>query len=133
MRRHVFGSSDLEYFKVHTFWEGHKILWNLHHRFDRYYIGQIYGGDMYFIMFDWLHEFSRVLFERSASFLSVFFEFKQIFWVFFLLVPPNQKPFWPKCISFSKNLLIEQCIKNQLFNSSSFWHLLTFWAKRILR
>ena len=31
--------------KVYIFWEGHKILWNLHHRFDRYYIGQIYGGD----------------------------------------------------------------------------------------
>ena len=31
--------------KVHIFWEGHKILKNLHRRFDRYYIGQIYGGD----------------------------------------------------------------------------------------
>ena len=27
------------------FWEGHKILRNLHRRFDCYYIGQIYGGD----------------------------------------------------------------------------------------
>ena len=32
-------------FKVHIFWEGHKILQNLHYRFDRYYIGQIYDGD----------------------------------------------------------------------------------------
>ena len=31
--------------KVHIFWEGHKILRNIHYRFDRYYIGQIYGGD----------------------------------------------------------------------------------------
>ena len=31
--------------KVHIFWEGHKILQNLHGRFDLYYIGQIYGGD----------------------------------------------------------------------------------------
>ena len=31
--------------KVHIFWEGHKILRNLHRRFDRYYIGQIYNGD----------------------------------------------------------------------------------------
>ena len=31
--------------KVHIFWEGHKILRNLHRRFDRYYEGQIYGGD----------------------------------------------------------------------------------------
>ena len=31
--------------KVHIFWEGHKILQNLHCRFDRYYIGQIYGED----------------------------------------------------------------------------------------
>ena len=32
-------------FKVHIFWESHKIFRNLHPRFDRYYIGQIYGGD----------------------------------------------------------------------------------------
>ena len=32
-------------YKVHIFWEGHKILRNLHRRFDRYYIGQIYDGD----------------------------------------------------------------------------------------
>ena len=31
--------------KLHIFWEGHKILRNLHCRFDCYYIGQIYGGD----------------------------------------------------------------------------------------
>ena len=29
--------------KLDIFWEGHKILRNLHRRFDRYYIGQIYG------------------------------------------------------------------------------------------
>ena len=28
--------------KVHIFWEDHKILKNLHRKFDRYYIGQIY-------------------------------------------------------------------------------------------
>ena len=27
------------------FWEGHEILRNLHRRFDRYYLVQIYGGD----------------------------------------------------------------------------------------
>ena len=32
-------------FKVHTFWEGRKILRNLHDRFVHYYIGQIYDGD----------------------------------------------------------------------------------------
>ena len=31
--------------KVHIFREGHKILQNLHRRFDCYYIGQIEGGD----------------------------------------------------------------------------------------
>ena len=30
--------------KFYIFWEGHKILRNLHRRFDPYYIGQIYGG-----------------------------------------------------------------------------------------
>ena len=32
-------------FKVKIFLKGHKISRNLHGRFDRYYIGQIYGGD----------------------------------------------------------------------------------------
>ena len=31
--------------KVHVFWEGLKILQNLHCRFDRYDMGQIEGGD----------------------------------------------------------------------------------------
>ena len=31
--------------KVHIFWEGHKILRNLHQLFDCQYIGQIIGGD----------------------------------------------------------------------------------------
>ena len=33
------------WFKVHIFWEGHKILQNLHRRFDWHYIGQINSGD----------------------------------------------------------------------------------------
>ena len=32
--------------KVHIFWEGHKILQNLHQLFDWQYIGQIIGGDL---------------------------------------------------------------------------------------
>ena len=31
--------------KVHIFWEGHKILWNLHQLFEWQYIEQIIGGD----------------------------------------------------------------------------------------
>ena len=31
--------------KVHIFWEGHKILQNLHRRCDWHYIGQIFSGD----------------------------------------------------------------------------------------
>ena len=39
--------STLDLHKVHIFLEGHKILRNLHRRlrFDRYYLGQIYGAD----------------------------------------------------------------------------------------
>ena len=37
--------NNIEKDKVHIFWEGHTILQNLYRRFDRYYIGQIYGGD----------------------------------------------------------------------------------------
>ena len=33
-------------FKVHIFWEGHKILRNFHQLFDWQYIGQIIGGDL---------------------------------------------------------------------------------------
>ena len=32
--------------KVHIFWEGHKILWNLHLTFDWHYIGQKLGEDL---------------------------------------------------------------------------------------
>ena len=31
--------------KVHIFWEGHKILKNLHQLFDWQYVGQIIDGD----------------------------------------------------------------------------------------
>ena len=34
-----------EIYKVHIFWEGHKILQNLHRRFEWHYIRQIYGRD----------------------------------------------------------------------------------------
>ena len=40
-----FETCSFQMTKVHIFWEGHKILQNLHHRFDRYNIGQVYGGD----------------------------------------------------------------------------------------
>ena len=36
---------DLTTFKVHIFWEGHKILRNLHRRFVLCSVSQIYGGD----------------------------------------------------------------------------------------
>ena len=34
-----------QYFKVHIFWKGHKILWNLPLTFDWHYIGQKLGED----------------------------------------------------------------------------------------
>ena len=36
-------SNDFD--KVHIFWEGHKILRNLHQSFYWQYVGQIIGGD----------------------------------------------------------------------------------------
>jgi hypothetical protein len=39
-------TSLLPNLKVRIFWEGHKILWNLHQIFDWQYIGQIYVGDL---------------------------------------------------------------------------------------
>ena len=38
-----FAQND-KFSKVHIFWEGYKILQNLHRRYDWHYIGQIYGG-----------------------------------------------------------------------------------------
>ena len=37
--------SDHTYIKVYIFWEGHKILRNIHQLFKWPYIGQIIGGD----------------------------------------------------------------------------------------
>ena len=38
--------------KVLIFWEGHKILWNLHQLFDWQYIGQIISGDIVYVPCD---------------------------------------------------------------------------------
>ena len=35
----------IQFCKLHIFWEAHKILRNLHRRFDWHYIGQIYVGN----------------------------------------------------------------------------------------
>ena len=37
--------TNLQQIKVHIFWEGDKILWNLHDRFVLFSASQIYGGD----------------------------------------------------------------------------------------
>ena len=41
--------------KIHVFWEGSKILQNLHRRFDRYNIEQIYRGDFANLIVAWKH------------------------------------------------------------------------------
>ena len=50
MEWNIFRRRNLFFFylcilKVHIIWEGLKILQYLHHRFDHYYIGQIFCGD----------------------------------------------------------------------------------------
>ena len=47
--------------KVHIFWEGQKILLNLHRKFDCYYIGQIYGGEIL-----WLSQNIWTLIEKKT-------------------------------------------------------------------
>ena len=44
-RKDIFGAKICIARKVHIFWEGHRILRNLHRRFDWHYIRQIYGGN----------------------------------------------------------------------------------------
>ena len=41
----LFKRSGVAHCKVHIFWESHKIFRILHHRFDCYYTGQLYGED----------------------------------------------------------------------------------------
>ena len=64
--------------KVHIFWEGHKTLRNLHHRFDRNYIGQIYSGDFakncemwLFSLFFWNVAKSALLFKSPVTVLPI--------------------------------------------------------------
>ena len=55
-------------YEFHIFWEGYKILrnlGNLHRRFDRYYIGQIYSGDL-------LQKFAS--FSQYMNFNGLYFE-----------------------------------------------------------
>ena len=60
-------------FKVHIFWEGHKILRNLHPRFVLRSNGQIYIGDFANI---WtLHNFLKKRSLKQRSGLSNFFMF----------------------------------------------------------
>ena len=54
--------------KVHIFWEGHKILRNLHQLFDWQYIGQIIGGD--FAKFCGL---LRIYLHRNLKLIVFFF------------------------------------------------------------
>ena len=59
--------------KVHIFWEGHKILRNLHCRFDRYYIGKIYGGDFrklfVLLRIPYAPHYNPLLFDHSGFYL----------------------------------------------------------------
>ena len=65
-------------FKVHIFWEGHKIWWNLHPRFDCYYIGQIYRGDFtkfcgplwIYELYQMSHECTDTVFMIKVHFLG---------------------------------------------------------------
>ena len=68
----IFERSSSEDFKVHIFWEGHKILRNLHQLFDWYYIRQIIGGD--FAKFCGLLR----IYELYKGFQVKSFPFKQI-------------------------------------------------------
>ena len=54
----------VNHFKVHIFWEGHKILRNIHQIFDWQYIGQIIGGD--FAKFCGLLRIYELYFAKSS-------------------------------------------------------------------
>ena len=58
--------------KVHIFWEGHKILQNLHLIFDWHYIGQKEGGD--FAKFCGLLKMYELYFFLVLNFISWAFD-----------------------------------------------------------
>ena len=63
------------FFKAHIFWDGHKILQNLHLILDHYYIGQIYGGDfleyMNFIKDTWFCNPLNIIIYWTTNILSL--------------------------------------------------------------
>jgi len=59
--------------KVHIFWEGHKILWNLHPRFVLCRNSQIYSGDLeIFLAFSEYMNFKKPKnLKQSPTFLEI--------------------------------------------------------------
>ena len=60
--------------KVHTFWEGHKVLQNLHRRFVLSSNGQMYGGD--FIKYCGLlriYELTKVKISLENTYINLVF------------------------------------------------------------
>ena len=86
--------------KVHIFWDDHKILRNLHRRFDCYYMGQIYGGD--FAKNLWPSQNIWTLSFNIHTYLSIRYQWVATFWhfqVLFLQRMNNTIP-WQKCAAF---------------------------------
>ena len=89
-----------QFIKVHIFWDGHKILRNLHRRFDCYYMGQIYGGD--FAKNLWPSQNIWTLSFNIHTYLSIRYQWVATFWhfqVLFLQRMNNTIP-WQKCAAF---------------------------------
>ena len=69
--------------KVHIFWEGHKILWNLNLVFDWHYIGKKQGGD-----------FAKcVAFSGYMKFKGAFICYVWVFGTFLNHLPPYVRTF----------------------------------------
>ena len=62
------------FYKVHIFWEGHKILRNIHHRFVLFSVSQICGGDFAkFVVFsEYINFHYRVSYKYLDDFLGCF-------------------------------------------------------------
>ena len=105
--------------KVHIFWEGHKIMRNLHRRFDWHCIGQIYDGDFakfcgilriyeLYIVAWWRDEYIKLFFVMSKN-LLIFLIVHDLYLVFMDIVYFKSKNIfcctyninWPKYCNFS--------------------------------
>ena len=107
-------------FKVHIFWEGHKILRNLHLTFDRMWYSQKQGGD----------------FAKFCGLLRIYELYQKLFWPFTVWINcssdlkkfANSRPSASNFKSFSRSL--KQCFLT--VGQNNFWNRIPFFEVKMI-